>query len=51
MERFDIWMIFAVAKNLGDDAALFGDAQALVRAQLFDVDLAMHGPELRPQAA
>ena len=51
MKRLDIWVVFAVAQYFRDGTALLGDAQTLVRAQLFDVDLAMHGCELMSQAA
>ena len=39
MERLDVRMVLAVAKDPRDGLALLGDAQPLVGAQLFDVDL------------
>jgi hypothetical protein len=35
-------MVFGVAQHLGDDPALFSDAQPLLMAKGFDVDLAVH---------
>src|SRR3546814_1596162 len=39
-------VIGGIAQHLGDDAALFGDAQALFMAKGFDVDLAVHAGSL-----
>ena len=49
VERLDIGMIIGLAEHARDRAALFGNAEALVGAQLFDVDLAMHGARLEGQ--
>ena len=43
VKRLDVGMILRLAQHARDGAALLGDAQALVGAQLFDVDLAVHG--------
>jgi hypothetical protein len=43
VESLDVRMVLAFAKDAGDDFALFGDAQALVGAQLLYVDGSMHG--------
>ena len=42
VQLFDIGMIFAVGQHAGDDLALFGDAQALVGAELFEIDFMWH---------
>jgi hypothetical protein len=42
-------VILGLAQDARNDAALLGNAQALVGAQLFDVDLAMHDVRLGPE--
>ncbi|PAV69882.1 hypothetical protein WR25_20545 [Diploscapter pachys] len=39
---FDVGMVFGFRQDARDDATLFGDAQALLVAQGFEVDLARH---------
>jgi hypothetical protein len=46
VQRLDVRMVLALAQYPSDGTALFSDPQALVGAQLFDVDLAMHAGEL-----
>ena len=43
VERLDVGMILAFAQDASDDLALFGDPEALVGAQLLNVDRTMHG--------
>ena len=47
VNKFDIGMVFAFRKNTRDHAALLGDAQALVSAKLFQIDL-LRQSVLRP---
>src|SRR4029453_13320019 len=49
MQRFDVGVILAVAEHPRNDFALFGDAQALVCAQRFDIDGAGHARKLGTQ--
>ena len=51
VERLDVGVILGLAQDARDGPALLGDAQALVGAQLFDVDLAVHGSWIRSAAA
>ena len=46
MERLDIRMVLALAKDPRNGLALFGDPQALVGTELLNVDRAMHDTEL-----
>ena len=47
VERFDVRMIFRLTEDARNGPPLFGDAQTLVRTQLFYVDLAMHNRWLK----
>ncbi len=49
VKRLDVGVILRIAQHARDRAALFGDPEALVGAQLFDVDLARHAPRLESQ--
>jgi hypothetical protein len=42
MKRLDVGMILRFAQDARNGTALLGNAQALVGAELFDVDLAVH---------
>ena len=42
MQLLDIGVVVAVRQDAGDNLALFGDAQALVGAELFEIDFMGH---------
>ena len=52
VELFHIGVIVAVGQDARDDLALFGNAQALVGAELFEIDLVGHAvfPQSTPGA-
>ena len=43
VEKFNIGMVFGIGQNTRDHAALFGDTKPFLRAELFDIDFAVHG--------
>ena len=47
VKRLDVGVILGLAQHARDRAALLGDPEALVGAQLFDVDSTVHGPRLK----
>src|SRR4051794_15519805 len=46
VKRFNVGMVFAVAKHARNRLALLGDAKPLVGAKGFDVDVAAHSVKL-----